>query len=325
MSDQSGDVGGGVPGTESFAPPQAAPVFGGGDTFGSAPITPVTSQTLPGSFGGQPSAIAAGGGGGAQSAPSLSAPSASPAGFDTLSPQSQAEFGSPNPAQTALTQASLGPDGGGGAVGGGAGGGGGGAPAGSNSVLNAIRNPGFDSITNAIGGNLGPLASLGILGFEAANKPGGIGGSGQQIPAAAQPGPTSTALVQQAGTLQTAGQALSQPLATGVLPPGAQASIDQVTQQQEAQIRQQFASMGLTGSSMEASAIEQARESAQSRGFQLAQQMAQQGLADLNVSSNIFGQLLTVGLQQDQQFQDALLKFAESAAGGGGTTIKVGG
>jgi hypothetical protein len=317
MSDQSGDVGGAT----SFNSPTGV---ADPSSFSFSP--PATSAGP--TFGAPPSAMAAGGG--AVSAPSFSAPSASPAGFD---PQTSDIGGlrggvgsDPMGAPMAAPSTMGGGSGGGDVSGGGMGGGsGGGAPGGSNSVMNAIRNPGVDSILNAVGGNLGPLASLGILGFEAANKPGGIGGSGQQLPAGAQPGPTGTALVQEAGTLQTAGQALSQPLATGVLPPGAQASIDQVTQQQEAQIRQQFAAMGLTGSSMEASAIAQAQQAAQARGFALAQDMAKQGLADMGLSSNIFSELLTTGLQQDQGFQDALLKFAESMAGGGGTTIKVGG
>ncbi len=323
MSDQAGDasggfnattgVSGGAPDASSFSPPPAS-----------------VGSTMGASFGAAPSSIVAGGGGNA-SAPAFSAPPSAPAGFD-VSQQGAAALGSSNPAALETAQNVLNapdPNAPAATAGGGAAAGAvpGAAPAGTNSVLNAIQNPGVNSILNAVGGNLGPLASLGILGFEAANKPGGVGGSGQQLPAAAQPGPTAGALVNQAGTLQTAGQALSTPLATGVLPPGAQASIDQVTQQQEAQIRQQFASMGLTGSTMEAEAIAQARQGAQARGFDLAQKMAQQGLGDLQVSSGIFKDLLNSGLQSDKEFQDALAQFANSLAGGGGggTTIRVGG
>ena len=323
MSDQGGDASGGVP-TGGGASVPIDPTLTPGGSPGIDPgLTANSPGAAPINFGAPPSQIAASApmpaaGGGAVGAPGVGAPSSVPAGFDpsAMSPQSMAELQSPNPAQTASTQIALsGPDPN--APPGAAGG----AP-GGNSVMNAIRNPGFDTIMTAAGNNLGPLASLGVLGFEAANKPGGIGGS--QLPAGAQPGPTAGALVSNAQQLQQQGQTLGQPLATGVLPPGAQAAVDQVTQQQEAQIRAQFAQMGLSGSSMEASAIANAKEAAQARGFQIAQQMAQQGLSDLNTSSQIFEQLLSEGLQSDAQFRQALTQFANSMAGGGGTTIKVG-
>jgi hypothetical protein len=229
-----------------------------------------------------------------------------------ISSESLAEFQSSNPAATATAQNALNT--------------GGGTPAATpsgNSIINAFQNPSVASVANAVGGNIGPLASAGMLAFEAANRPGGIGG--QQLPAAAQPGPVSNRLVGQAGALGTTGAALQQPLVSGTLPPGAQASVDQLTQSEIAKIKSQFASMGLSGSTMETEAIAQAQEGAQARAFSIAQNMASLGLSDMQLSSGIFQQLLNSGLRSDQEFQQALTQFASSLAGGGGTTVRIGG
>lgn len=298
-------------------------VFGGGAAGAGSPgpaaigtgAAPISSQPLPDI-----------GGGGSQqfSGPAPSAFSSDP----SLSPQDLAALQSSNPAALATAQNVLNasdpnaPAGGTGAPAAGGGGGAGGAAGGGNSVLNAMQHPSLESILSAFGGNIGPLAGAGILAYEAANKPGGL--KGAQLPAGAQPGPVSNQLVGQATNLGTTGAALQQPLVSGVLPPGAQASIDQLTQSEIARIKSQFGEMGLSGSTMEAQAIAQAQQSAQARAFQIAQNMAQLGLSDMSASSQIFEQLLNSGLQSDQQFQTALSQFAAALAGGGGTTVRIG-
>jgi hypothetical protein len=136
-----------------------------------------------------------------------------------------------------------------------------------------------------------------------------------------------TAVANQAGTLsaqqQTYGQGLEQPLATGVLPPGAQAMVDQATQAAIATIKSRFASMGMGESAQEAQAIAQVQQSAAAQSFQLALQMQQAGQSAigtaeqaLSLQGTIYSNLMSATIQQDTNLSNAISNFA-SAVGGG--------
>ena len=223
------------------------------------------------------------------------------------------EFGSANPAATALGQSvgasvpgsSLAPAAS--ATTGGATTGGGGG----NSILNAIKNPSLGTIGSALAGNAGSLVGLGGLTAEA------IKGS--------QPLPQINNLQGTAQGETALGTQLQQAELTGNLPPGAQSSIDQAVKSAQAAIRSQYASMGLSGSTAETEALNNAAMQGPMLGFQIASQMASQGLSDLNLGSQLYSQIMQAQLQSDSQMQQAISNFASAAAGGGGTTVKIGG
>ncbi len=159
----------------------------------------------------------------------------------------------------------------------------------------------------------GPLVSAGVLGFEALNKP--------KLPSSASSPALTSNLSTSAQQLQTQGTALTQPLTTGVLPAGAQSAIDQATQSAKAEVRSRFASLGLTGSTMEAGELASLDAGAVQQKFDVAKQLAQTGLSEIGLSDQVFNNLLQNALQQDEAFNQAVSRFASSFAGGGGNQI----
>lgn len=311
--------------------PDAAPIAGPAPDFSmtSAPAPVATSAPI---MGAPPSAIAASapamgvGGGGAGGAPSFAAPAPAPAGFDlsSMSPASIAELQSPNPAATAAAQSamasSFGTPGSAPTV----------APAAAPGSLSAaISDPSFGNIGDLLLKNAGTILGAGTLAFEAASQPGGL--TPPKLAPGAQPGPVSQQLVDTAGATAAQGRQLIAPL-TGpatsaggpALPPGAQDAIDQAIKSAQASIRSKYASEGLSGSPMEAEALQQAALQGPQIGFQIAQQVANTGLSELGLSSQIYSGILQTTLQEDQNLQNAISNFAAAAAGGGGgQTLKL--
>ena len=199
-------------------------------------------------------------------------------------------------------------------------------PAGMAIAQNAIQTPGVNvpAVAGAPGAapassgmfgsgvQLSDLAKLalpaGILGFEALNQP--------KLP---NPTATTNTLNTQAGDLAAQGKALTDPLTSGNLPAGAQASVDQAVKSAQATIRSRFAAQGLSGSPMEAESLSQAEMAGPQLAFQIAQQMASTGISELGLSSQIYTAILNSVLQSDQQLQSAIAQFAGAAAGGGPT------
>jgi len=124
-------------------------------------------------------------------------------------------------------------------------------------------------------------------------------------------------LQRQAGQFLNTGTQLTQPLLTGQLPPGAAATVRDMVQKNQAAIRQNFANMGLSGSTEEQTALAQAAQQGEIVTFQIAQQMAQLGLGESQSGSQILSELGKESLASDQALQDAIVKFASMAAGGG--------
>lgn len=185
-----------------------------------------------------------------------------------------------------------------------------GGAGGGNSILNAIKDPSLGNIGKAATSNAGLITGLGGLGLEA------IKGS-QPLP---QINP-QIGIAQQEAQL---GQQLQQYEVNGTLPQGAQAGIDQAVKSAQASIRSQYAGMGLSGSPMETEALNTAAMQGPILGFQIASQMANQGLSDLQLGSTLYKQIMDAQLQSDAEMQKAVTGFAE-AAGGGGANIHVGG
>lgn len=197
-----------------------------------------------------------------------------------------------------------------------------GVPTGPHDVIGGLSPAGVSSLDatgagSALGaGGLG--TGGGISDFLDKNKswliPAALGGAsalvGQQpIPNQAQ----LTSLAQ--GAQGVAG--LENSLATGKLPPGAEQMVQTSLQDSITGIQSHYASMGLSGSTMEQQDIAAAQQRSQAMRFQLAQQTTQTGLSAAGLSDQIYGQLAQLQLSQDQGLQNALAEFAAASAGGG--------
>lgn len=108
---------------------------------------------------------------------------------------------------------------------------------------------------------------------------------------------------------------LEAPLFGGQLPPGAQAAIKQSTTAQKAQIKSTYANLGLSGSTMEADALSQVDQQAAAQTFNMATQLFNQGREGTKMSSDLYGNILTTQLQQDQNLQNAISGFAAQMLG----------
>ncbi len=182
------------------------------------------------------------------------------------------------------------------------------APAG-NSIVNAFNNPSVSTIGTALGSNAGVLTGLGGLASNIVEA--------QQVPKG------QSQLISNAQNLNTLGQQNESYLASGTLPPGAQAGINQATQAAIAAIKSKYASMGDSGSSAEQQEIAYAQQQAQAQGEQIALQLMQQGASDVGMASNIYSEIMNNAMKSDQNFSSAFTNLA-TAVGGGGTTIRLG-
>jgi hypothetical protein len=176
----------------------------------------------------------------------------------------------------------------------------------------------FGGLGNWVSANPGTAAMLGLggasLGAQLLNKQQGVPYLQQQqaIPAAEQ------ALFQQQYGY---GQHLQQPLLTGVLPPGQQAAVSKGLQDAISTIKGRYASMGLTGSSMEADAIANAQQQSVIAATNIEQTMAQTGQSAiqsatqaLGMEAGVYNTIMNAVLQQDQNLANAVSGFANAAA-----------
>ena len=88
---------------------------------------------------------------------------------------------------------------------------------------------------------------------------------------------TQKQLAQLAGQERNQSQALMAPLQTGILPPGAQQSVDAAKQAERGQIASTYARLGLSGSTMEGQALAAANRNAAAQSFGFANQLNAQG------------------------------------------------
>ena len=191
------------------------------------------------------------------------------------------------------------------------------------------------SVGSTLSNNAGWLVPAAALGFEALNQPSmpspqGLTGN---LTGIATPETTAgTSLLNTGQGIITQGQGLVQPLASGAgpgsLPSGAEAELSQATQSAIATIRSQYASMGLSGSTMEQQAINEVQSNALTQRYNIATQMAQTGLNEINTgegvtgqgtgalnsASSIYSNLLDQSLQSDAALQSAVSGFAGQVA-----------
>jgi hypothetical protein len=171
-----------------------------------------------------------------------------------------------------------------------------------------------------LGAKLAQQLGLGQGGQEFFSKYGGdvlqaglLGGSGllQQGQLNSLLGPIRS----NANQLSGQSLALEAPLLGGTLPAGAQAAIDNYTKSAEAQVRSTYASLGLSGSTMEADAINQVKQNAQAQTFNIANELFQQGQKGTAMSSDLYNTILQTQLGEDKSLSDAIGNFAAQLMG----------
>lgn len=158
-------------------------------------------------------------------------------------------------------------------------------------------------------------AISGLKDQVAANPLGtGLAGGGllYNMYKSSQVSPEEKALRDQAARADEQGRRMQQYLETGTLPPGLQASVDQATAGAKARIRSDYASKGLTGSSMERDALNAIDMNAKAQAGQLAVSLMNSGAQQSGMSSNIYNYLLRSSNQEDQATAQALAQFAAS-------------
>lgn len=176
------------------------------------------------------------------------------------------------------------------------------------------------SVPDNLGTKIAQTLGLGQGGQEFFGKYGGdllqaglIGGSGllQQ----GQLNSLLSPLKSQAQQLSNQSLALEAPLLGGSLPAGAQTAIDNYTKGAEAQVRSTYANLGLSGSTMEADALNQVKQNAQAQTFNIANELFQQGQKGTAMSSDLYNTILQTQLGEDKSLSDAIGNFAAQLLG----------
>lgn len=129
--------------------------------------------------------------------------------------------------------------------------------------------------------------------------------------------PETKPLEQSAGNLAAQGNNLMSYMQTGTLPPGAQEAVNSATQAAKAQVRSNYANLGLSGSTMEGEALNMVDQNAAAQTFSIANQLMSEGANFTNLSDQMYQNILNLTLQQDTAFQNALSSFSGGLAGMG--------
>jgi hypothetical protein len=126
------------------------------------------------------------------------------------------------------------------------------------------------------------------------------------------------ALAGEAHSQLGANQNLANAALQGNLPGGAMVALQQALESAKATIRSNFAAMGLSGSSQEASALANAEASSIAEQFQIGQQIAQTGLsqvsADMNLSDDLYSQILNADTARGSAVGTSIANFMKAVS-----------
>ncbi len=163
---------------------------------------------------------------------------------------------------------------------------------------------GFGSILDKLGSNPGLLLGATPIPLDLLK--------GSSLPS------SGTALQGQAADAGSMGRTLSAYQQSGTLPSGLQDAVTANTNASVARLKATYAQNGLSGSSMEAEAVNQVHQAATAQVATLAQQLAQQGINYEQLQSSDLSNLLKAQQTQDAEFQNAISTFARGLVGFGG-------
>jgi hypothetical protein len=179
-------------------------------------------------------------------------------------------------------------------------------PSSASQILSALKGGDASGVASGVGSALvnNPQIALGALGLGASAL------LGQQQPKGYNP------LNQEAQQLASQGSKLQQSL-NGALPAGAQSALNQASNSAKARIRSTYAASGLSGSTMEAQALAGVDQTVAAQGFQMADQLYQQGVQESGMASNLYNQIMQVNAQSDAALASSIGNFSAALAGGG--------
>ncbi len=105
---------------------------------------------------------------------------------------------------------------------------------------------------------------------------------------------------------------------SGTLPPGAEQFVTNAQKDEESRIRGSYASLGLSGSTMEAQDLAAVSERAAAQRFQIASTVTNQGLQAAGQAGGAFDTIARFQLAQDQGLQEAIAAFSSALGYGQG-------
>ena len=192
----------------------------------------------------------------------------------------------------------------------------------------SIGSPGTVSGTSTSGGIGGFLGNMGTsIGNWATANPmsaiGALAGGGMllnQMFGSSSDAETATMnnIRQQATGAASTATMLQAPLTSGVLPPGAQAAVNQFKSGARASEISAYAKAGMSGSTGEADAMQAINQQASAMQFSIADNLFKQAAGYSGMASDDYNNLLKDQMQQDQDFSNALSRFVSALAGGTG-------
>jgi len=189
-------------------------------------------------------------------------------------------------------------------------------------ATDASGNPvplGSPGVTNAGGGSdTGGIS--GWLGKTLTSPSTLIAGGAAALPLIMGQGkiPGLSSLQANANFLNTTGQQMADSLRTGMLPAGAQAGLDASARAAKAQVASTYASMGLSGSSMEADAMANIDQRVAAQRYQELVDATKTGLDAVGQASPLYTTIMNTQIAQDKATQDAIARLAAALAGGTG-------
>ena len=123
--------------------------------------------------------------------------------------------------------------------------------------------------------------------------------------------PGQAAIDTNAAALNAQGKQLQNYFASGTLPPGIQAGIDRASEAAKASIRSRYASeFGGGASSAEAQDLSNVDVVSATQGSQIALNLLQQGVSEQGMADQLYQQIMTNALTQDQQLGTAIGAFS---------------
>jgi hypothetical protein len=164
---------------------------------------------------------------------------------------------------------------------------------------------------------------LGNIGSWLTKNPGALLAGGGLLMSMMQQGDTSkemSALENAAAADESMARALDAPLFSGVLPPGAQAALDQSRANQQAQTRSVYASLGMSGSTGETEALGAVDQNVAAQQFAMENELFSQAAGYAGMASQNYMDILQQQRLQDEDFSNALSRFVMSLSGGMGGT-----
>jgi hypothetical protein len=167
----------------------------------------------------------------------------------------------------------------------------------------------------------GGSPASGIGNFISKNPGAAVGAAGIGIEALTRPKlPSESSLIGNLSSTasQLSGQAsqLESYINTGNLPPGVMQAVQQATASAKAAVRSQYASLGLTGSTAEVTALSEIDSNAAGQVASIAQSLLTTGINESQISASLYESILSSVTAENNALSGSIASFAAALAGG---------